>query len=111
MIPHYREVILSSFDCEHCGLKNNEVQSGGRIQVQICFNPQIPLNRPEGCEVIYFTLVPIHDFIQERGVRFRCRIASVSDLARQVVKSDTAMVSVPDIELEIPANSQKGCEC
>merc|ERR1719458_1764355 len=76
MIPNFREVILSSFACEHCGLRNNELQSGDRIQ--------------------------------DRGVRFRCRIASAKDLARQVVKSDTAMVAVPEIELEIPANSQKG---
>ena len=57
-----------------------------------------------------FQALVIHVFIQDRGVRFRCRIASVTDLARQVIKSDTAMVSVPEIELEIPANSQKGCE-
>ena len=57
-----------------------------------------------------FQALNINVFIQERGVQFRCRIASVTDLARQVIKSDTAMVSVPEIELEIPANSQKGCE-
>ena len=43
-------------------------------------------------------------------MRFRCLIASAEDLARQVVKSDSATVSVPEIELEIPGNSQKGCE-
>lgn len=30
-IPHFREVILMSFECPHCGLKNNEIQSGGII--------------------------------------------------------------------------------
>ena len=50
MIPHYREVILSSFNCEHCGFKNNEVQSGGRIQVY--FNPFRNSSYPLlGCEV------------------------------------------------------------
>merc|ERR1711963_232700 len=33
-IPHYREVILSSFHCEICGFRNNNIQSGGAIQDQ-----------------------------------------------------------------------------
>ena len=28
-IPFFREIILSSFVCEHCGNRNNEVQFGG----------------------------------------------------------------------------------
>nr|CAG4646285.1 EOG090X06TU [Macrothrix elegans] len=31
-IPFYKAVILMSFECEHCGYKNNEIQSGERIQ-------------------------------------------------------------------------------
>jgi zinc finger protein len=31
-IPHYREIILSSFMCESCGFKNNDIQSGGVVQ-------------------------------------------------------------------------------
>ncbi|CAI5745962.1 unnamed protein product [Peronospora destructor] len=34
MIPYFREVILMSFECEHCGLKNSEVQFGGKVQEQ-----------------------------------------------------------------------------
>lgn len=30
-IPHYKEVVLMSFECEHCDYQNNEIQSGGRI--------------------------------------------------------------------------------
>ena len=30
------------------------------------------------------------------------------DLSRQVVKSDYASITVPEIDLEIPSNSQKG---
>lgn len=32
MIPYFREVILMSFECEHCGFKNSEVQFGGKVQ-------------------------------------------------------------------------------
>ncbi|XP_059142030.1 zinc finger protein ZPR1-like [Physella acuta] len=31
-IPFYKEVIVSSFCCDHCGNKNAELQSGGSIQ-------------------------------------------------------------------------------
>ncbi|GAA6010075.1 hypothetical protein JCM10207_007547 [Rhodosporidiobolus poonsookiae] len=32
VIPYFREVIVVSFRCEHCGYKNNEIQSAGEIQ-------------------------------------------------------------------------------
>ncbi|XP_019063758.1 zinc finger protein ZPR1 isoform X2 [Fukomys damarensis] len=31
-IPFFREIIVSSFSCEHCGWNNTEIQSAGRIQ-------------------------------------------------------------------------------
>jgi len=31
-IPHFREIIISSFECPNCGAKNNTVQFGGSIQ-------------------------------------------------------------------------------
>lgn len=33
-IPFFREIIVSSFSCEHCGWDNTEIQSAGRIQDQ-----------------------------------------------------------------------------
>ena len=33
-IPHYKEIILMSFNCDYCGFNNNEIQSGGAIQEQ-----------------------------------------------------------------------------
>jgi len=76
MIPHYKEVILMSFSCDHCGLRNNEIQSGS--------------------------------VIQEQGVTITVTIATERDLCRQVVRSDSAAVVVPCIDLEIPATGQKG---
>lgn len=32
VIPYFREVIIMSFACEHCGLQNNEIQPAGTIQ-------------------------------------------------------------------------------
>jgi C4-type Zn-finger protein len=31
-IPFFREIIVSSFECPHCGYKNSSVQYGGVIQ-------------------------------------------------------------------------------
>lgn len=31
-IPFFKEIILSSFECEHCGYQDNSIQSAGRIQ-------------------------------------------------------------------------------
>ncbi|XP_042538835.1 zinc finger protein ZPR1 isoform X3 [Dipodomys spectabilis] len=37
-IPFFREIIVSSFSCEHCGWSNTEIQSAGRIQDQgVCY--------------------------------------------------------------------------
>uniref|UniRef100_A0A7N9CC99 Zinc finger protein ZPR1 n=1 Tax=Macaca fascicularis TaxID=9541 RepID=A0A7N9CC99_MACFA len=33
-IPFFREIIVSSFSCEHCGWNNTEIQSAGRVQDQ-----------------------------------------------------------------------------
>ncbi|EMR11171.1 hypothetical protein PNEG_00765 [Pneumocystis murina B123] len=32
IIPFFREIILISFECPHCGFKNSEIQSAGSIQ-------------------------------------------------------------------------------
>lgn len=40
-VPFFRDVILESFECEHCNLRNNSVKTAGQIQVlgaQYTFN-------------------------------------------------------------------------
>eukprot|EP00090_Calanus_glacialis_P037142 TRINITY_DN6369_c0_g1_i1.p1 TRINITY_DN6369_c0_g1~~TRINITY_DN6369_c0_g1_i1.p1 ORF type:complete len:448 (-),score=170.81 TRINITY_DN6369_c0_g1_i1:80-1423(-) len=76
LIPHYKEIILMSFNCEHCGLSNNEIQSGG--------------------------------VIQEKGLKLTVTISNERDLSRQLVKSDYATLTIPELELEIPPKGQKG---
>ena len=74
-IPHYKEVILTSFSCEHCGNHNTGIQPGQ---------------------------------LQDHGVHYQFTVEDVKDLSRQVVRSDHAAVSVPELELEIPADGEKG---
>lgn len=77
MIPYFRQVIVMSFACEHCGFKNSEVQFGGTIQ--------------------------------EKGCRLTLNVETRQDLNRQVIKSDTGIVRIPQVNFEIPAKTQRGC--
>ncbi|KAK4399517.1 Zinc finger protein ZPR1 [Sesamum angolense] len=36
LIPHFRKILLSAFECPHCGERNNEVQFAGEIQPKGC---------------------------------------------------------------------------
>lgn len=72
----FKEIIISSFYCDHCGNKNSEVQFGGKLA----------------------------DF----AVEFTLNAIKPEDLNRSIVKSEYATVSFPDIEFEIPPQTQKG---
>jgi len=75
-IPYFREIIIMSFECEHCDWSNNEVQFGGTIQIQ--------------------------------GVHQELLVTVSEDLNRQLIKSDSASIVIPEIEFEIPPNTQRG---
>lgn len=34
-IPYFKEIIVSSFRCEHCGHRDTEIQSAGEIQSKL----------------------------------------------------------------------------
>ncbi|KAL7414046.1 ZPR1 zinc-finger domain-containing protein [Mrakia frigida] len=71
-IPFFREVVVMSFRCEHCGENNTEIQSAGMIQ--------------------------------ERGSIYTAHIRSRSDFDRQIVKSPTCTITIPEFQLTIPPN-------
>uniref|UniRef100_A0A1B6K080 Zinc finger protein 259 n=1 Tax=Homalodisca liturata TaxID=320908 RepID=A0A1B6K080_9HEMI len=75
-IPFFKEIVLMSFDCPHCGCQNNEIQSAGEIE--------------------------------EKGVRITLEVQSEKDLNRQIIKSDYTSISIPEVDFEIPSQSQKG---
>ena len=75
-IPYFKEIIISSFKCEHCHNTNNSVQPASSYG--------------------------------EKGVRYILTVKDMADLNRQVIKSETATIMVPEVELEIPRESQKG---
>ncbi|KAF5382075.1 hypothetical protein D9615_004238 [Tricholomella constricta] len=73
-IPYFREVIVMSFRCEHCGATNNEIQSAGTIQTE--------------------------------GTLYTARILARSDLDRQIVRSPSCEVVIPELELTLPPTSR-----
>uniref|UniRef100_H2Y6X1 Zinc finger ZPR1-type domain-containing protein n=1 Tax=Ciona savignyi TaxID=51511 RepID=H2Y6X1_CIOSA len=46
--------------------------------------------------------------IQEKGVIITCKVKNRSDLNRQVVRADSATITIPELQFEIPPASQKG---
>lgn len=78
LIPHFREVVLMAFECPHCGERNNEIQFAGQLE-------------PKGC--CYSLEVPL---------------GQSEMLNRQVVKSDSATIKIPELDFEIPPEAQRG---
>ncbi|KAK9065074.1 hypothetical protein SSX86_016457 [Deinandra increscens subsp. villosa] len=78
LIQHFRKILLSAFECPHCGERNNEVQFAGEIQ-------------PRGC-----------------CYRLEFSSGDQEMLNRQVVKSETATIKIPQLDFEIPPESQRG---
>jgi ZPR1 zinc finger protein len=77
-VPHFKEVILMAFACDECGWKDVEVKGGGAV--------------PDAGTVTTLTYDPAHP----------------EDLTRDVIKSDTAAVEIPEIELLMEGGSLGG---
>lgn len=77
-IPHFRKILLSAFECPHCGERNNEVQFAGELQ-------------PRGCSY------SLHFSAGDQKM-----------LNRQVVKSESATIKIPELDFEIPPEAQRG---
>jgi len=69
-LPHFKEVMVSSFTCPHCGHSDSSLINAGSVQ--------------------------------DRGVKITLKVTKTEDLRRMIVKSDTACVKIPEVELEIP---------
>ncbi|CCI46297.1 unnamed protein product [Albugo candida] len=78
-IPHFKEVIIMAFNCEHCGFRSNEVKAGGSIP---SFGERITLRA---------------DISLDPEV-----------LNRDILKSDSASVVIPELELELVHGSLGG---
>ncbi|TFK24440.1 zf-ZPR1-domain-containing protein [Coprinopsis marcescibilis] len=69
-IPFFREVVVMSFRCEHCGWSNNEIQSAGEIR--------------------------------QEGALYTAKILDRTDLNRQIVRSNSCEITIPELDLTLP---------
>ncbi|EAZ63363.1 nucleolar zinc-finger protein [Scheffersomyces stipitis CBS 6054] len=75
-IPHFKDVILMSTVCDHCGYKSNEVKTGGEIP--------------------------------PRGKKITLKITDPEDLARDILKSETCGLSIPELNLDLTPGTLGG---
>lgn len=64
-IPHFKEILIMSFNCAFCGYKDTEVKAQGEISKQ--------------------------------GKLIELHIKNEADLKRDVFKSDTASLTLPEL--------------
>ena len=78
-VPMFREIIIMAFECPLCSFRNSEVTFGGEIQT--------------------------------KGIKYTLEVkagGNRKDLDRQIVKSDSCTIYIPEIEFEIPMTTQRG---
>jgi len=75
-IPHFKEVIIMSLNCESCGYKSNEIKGGGAIP--------------------------------KYGTSMKLLVSTKRDLEREVLKSDTAGIEIPEIQMEMNEGGLNG---
>ena len=72
------QLVLMAFECPHCNFRNSEVQFAGQLQ-------------PQGCRLA-----------------LRLEEGDAEALNRQVVKADSATILIPELQFEVPPESQRG---
>ena len=81
-IPYFRDIVVMSFECPHCNVRSAEVQPANDLALK----------------AVRATLtVDVADVA-----------ATKADLNRQVIKSETCRVLIPEADFEIPANGTRG---
>ncbi|VAH39425.1 unnamed protein product [Triticum turgidum subsp. durum] len=106
LIPHFREVVLMAFECPHCSERNNEIQFAGQLQPKgCCYTLKVPKGQPEAVKLVsqYLSVGPKIFPKQDRS-----SITWDLILNRQVVKSDSATIKIPELDFEIPPEAQRG---
>ncbi|KID98005.1 zinc finger protein zpr1, partial [Metarhizium majus ARSEF 297] len=68
-IPHFKQVVLMSTVCDHCGYRSNDVKTGGEIP--------------------------------ELGEKITLTVQDGTDLARDILKSETCGLECPELQLQV----------
>ncbi|KAH9066578.1 zf-ZPR1-domain-containing protein [Lactarius vividus] len=76
IIPYFKDILIMSTNCDHCGYRDNEVKSGAAIS--------------------------------EKGKRITLRVEDREDLSRDILKSETCGLTIPEIDLVLQAGTLGG---
>lgn len=77
-IPHFKEIIIMSYNCDKCGYKSNEIKAGS------------------------------NGLISDFGTKLILTVQNENDLTRDVIKSDTAGIEIPELELILEEGGMGG---
>lgn len=91
-IPFFREVIVMSFRCEHCGASNNEIQSAGTIRRE--------------SDHLHRLVIVLTSFDSAEGTLYTAKILDRVDLNRQIVRSASCEILIPELDLTLPPTSR-----
>lgn len=75
-IPFFKQVVLMSTVCDHCGYRSNEVKTGGEVP--------------------------------EKGRKITLQVSTKEDLARDILKSESAALSCPELQLRVEPGTMGG---
>ncbi|KAH8601322.1 ZPR1 zinc-finger domain-containing protein [Bisporella sp. PMI_857] len=75
-IPHFKQVVIMSTVCEHCGYRSNEVKTGGEVP--------------------------------EKGKKIILKVESATDLARDILKSESCALECPELNLSVTPGTLGG---
>ncbi|KDQ61655.1 hypothetical protein JAAARDRAFT_150522 [Jaapia argillacea MUCL 33604] len=76
IIPYFKDILIMSTNCDHCGYRDNEVKSGSAIS--------------------------------DRGKRIVLKVEDRDDLSRDILKSETCGLTIPEIDLVLQAGTLGG---
>jgi zinc finger protein len=82
-----------SFRCGYCGTQNNEIQAAGEIK-STCFN--VVLQQEFLCV----------ERVLAEGVAYTAHMLDRADLDRQIVRSPTCEITVPELQLTLPPTTR-----
>lgn len=75
-IPYFKDVLIMSTNCDHCGYRDNEVKSGSAIS--------------------------------EQGKKITLKVEDKEDLSRDILKSESCGLAIPEIDLVLQAGTLGG---
>mmetsp|Transcript_5448 Transcript_5448/g.10381 ORF Transcript_5448/g.10381 Transcript_5448/m.10381 type:complete len:190 (+) Transcript_5448:581-1150(+) len=75
-IPHFKEIVIMTLNCQTCGLRSNEVKPSGRIS--------------------------------KLASKITLIVENENDLKREVIKSDSAGIEIPELQLTLMEGGMGG---